>query len=71
MSIAEMTIEEKKELLRYLYLNQSDLVREVLMEINEEIKNDDFHLSQSEKKEIEDIVDAHFDKYDSVFKALA
>lgn len=72
MNIKSMSRTEKKELLRTLYLNDYGVVREVIEELAAELaSSNDLSIPDNEKKEIEQIVDAHFKEYADVFKALA
>ena len=71
MNIDMMSQEEKKEMLKHIYKSEGKLVKEVLEELSAEVKDQEFEMTDSEKSEIENIIDDHFSKYDSVFKALA
>jgi hypothetical protein len=71
MNIKKMSVQEKKEVLRQFYLGEQDLIREVLDELSAEIKQSEFEMLDSDRSEIEKIIDDHFDQYESVFKALA
>ena len=66
-----MSNNEKKRLLRALYLQQYDLVQEVIEELSEDLRHSNLEISEDERTELEQIINAHFEQYDNVFKALA
>ena len=71
MDIGTMSQEEKKMMLKHIYRSEKNLVKEVLEELAVEIKQQEFEMADMEKAEIEKIIDDHFSKYESVFRALA
>lgn len=72
MNTIGMTRDEKKALLKAMYLNDYTMVKEVIEEIAADLElSEDLNIPDKERIELEKIVDEHFKKYAEVFKALA
>ncbi len=72
MNTKSMTREEKKELLKTLYLSDFEIVKEVINELASELElSNGLDIPENERRELDKIVNAHFMEYADVFKALA
>lgn len=72
MNTKSMSREEKKEMIKTLYLNDYEIVKEAIHELAADLElSKDLNIPEHERREVEKIVNAHFSEYADVFKALA